>query len=110
MQLRRLLGTAEFFQKRKSCDALQRRVAALDHIAKHLLILHEFTAHGPPLGALTAHDESDARRILRSRSERCSNLYAILFDRERVELLDQLRDGTGDEREAMRMMIAPVAE
>src|SRR5437764_11087483 len=103
MQLRRLLGTAEFFQKRKSCDAFQGRVAALDHIAKDGLVLHEFAAHGPPLRALSAHDKSNPRRTLGPRSERCPNLHAIFFYREDVEFLDQLWNGAGDEREAMRM-------
>ena len=110
MQLRHLLGSAEFFQKRKSGDAFQSRVATLDHIPKDGLTLHEFAAHGPPLRALSAHDESNPRRAFGPRSERCPNLHAIFFDRERVEFLDQLRNGARDEREAMRMVIAPVAE
>src|SRR5256714_12060116 len=110
MQLRGLLGTAEFFQKRKRCDAFQRRVAVFDHIPKDGLVLHELTAHGPPLRALSAHDERNSRRTLAPRSERCPNLHAIFFDRERVEFLDQLANGACDERDTTRMVIAPVAE
>src|SRR5437588_12307050 len=110
MQLGRRLGTAEFFQKRKSCDAFQGRVAALDYLAEHGLVFHEFTAHGPPLRALSAHDKSNPRRVFRPRGERCLNLHAVFLDRERVEFLDQFWKGAGDERETMRMVIAPLAE
>src|SRR5438046_2864548 len=110
MQLRRLLGTAEFFQKRKSCDALQGRVTALDHVAKDGLMLHQLATHGPPLRALPAHDKSNSRGSLPPRRERCLDLHAVFLDRERVEFLDQFRNGPGDEREAMGMVIAPMTE
>ena len=90
VQLRILLGTAEFFEQRKIRDAAHRRVALFDHPAKDRFAVHQLAAHAPPLRPLSTHHEGDTRRGFGARRERSANLHAVLLDCESVELLNQI--------------------
>src|SRR4051812_46560313 len=110
MQLRSFLGTAEFLQERKSGDSSQRGVALLYHATENRLVLHQFPAHPPPLRTLPTHDESDPRCSLRPWSERRPDFHAVAFDRERVELLNELRHRARNEGQPMGVVIATIAK
>src|SRR5207237_9058811 len=70
LETRGLVGATEFFKQREFCPRPQRGVASLHRLAKDRLVLHQFATHAPPLWALAAHDEADARRLFAARGER----------------------------------------
>ena len=49
----------------KRAHGCMRRGAAFHRLAEDRLVPHELAAHAPPLRPLSAHDEGDARRVLR---------------------------------------------
>ena len=57
--------------------AVHRRGAALHRAAEDRLVPHQLAAHAPPLRPLPAHDEGDARRVLRARREGGADLHAV---------------------------------
>ena len=71
---------------------------------------HQLAAHAPPLRTLAAHDETDARRLFAARCERRANFRALLLAGDGSSSCNQLRRRCGDDRQPVRMMIAPRAE
>ena len=90
LQTRGLLGATEFFKQREFCPRAQRGVASLHRLAKDRLVLHQIATHSPPLRALPAHDETDARRFLAARGECRPDFRALLIARKHAEFLDDL--------------------
>ena len=89
---------------------MHRSVTLFEDPPENRFMLHQLAAHAPPLRSLSAHNESNARSGLRTRRERTTNLHAVLFDRESVELVNQIGYRLGDKRQAIRMMMAPRAK
>ena len=87
VHLGRFFGAAEFFEEREARPGTERSVTLFNRLAKDRLMLHQIATHSPPLRALPAHDETDARRLLAAGSESRADLRALLFLRERVEFL-----------------------
>ena len=65
VHLRGLLGASEFLEQRKARPRFHRGGAAFEGRAEDRLVAHQLAAHAPPLRALSAHHEGDARRLLR---------------------------------------------
>ena len=78
--------------------------------AEDRLVAHQLAAHAPPLRALSAHHEGDARRRFAARSEGGADLRALLFHAETVEFLNQLGHRICDDGEPIRVVIAPRSE
>ena len=104
-----VLVAAEFGQQIKSA-LLHRGRATLHGLAEDRFALHEFAAHAPPLRALAAHDERDARGVLGARGKGGARPGVLLAGGVGLELLDGGGHRIGDEGEAEGMMIAPGAQ
>ena len=97
-------------EARNRVHGRKRRVASLHRLAKDRLVLHQFAAHAPPLRALTAHDEADARRCSAARGEGRADFRAVFVVRKPIEFLDDLRPIASDQRHPMRVMIPTDAQ
>ena len=103
-------GATEFFEEGEARPRSKGDITPRDRVAKNWLVPDQLTTHPPPLRALTAHDETDARLFLPAGGESGADLDGFLAFRKSGQLFTQLTPIARDQRQAMRMMVPAHSE
>ena len=77
LHLRGLLGAPSSSSREKCAHGFMAAAQRSMRLAEDRLVAHQLAAHAPPLRALPAHHEGDARRVLRGAARKTVRTFRL---------------------------------